>query len=279
MDNQKTLITQRVREVINHETGEIETTETENIQKLPQTPDFTMLFTQDIGFIASISAPASKLLFGILTKIDRSNEITLVKEKKEQIAKMIGIKASTVNKLVTELYQARILLKQDTVREDGKITRSATYTINPYYFGKGKWVNINKLRMLIEYDFVKGKKTFGIETEYIDEKDDYIGQLIEHQDMVLEQAEKMRNSQNVIDIEPVPAIASSPIKNEPTPTLIQAQVNNISKQEQNPRIEENKDKDYERLRLENENLRLQLELRKLKEKHGYFTISEEDKDF
>ena len=44
-------------------------------------------------------APASKLLFGILTKIDRSNEITLVKEKKEQIAKMIGIKASTVNKL------------------------------------------------------------------------------------------------------------------------------------------------------------------------------------
>ena len=34
MDNQKTLITQRVREVINHETGEIETTETENIQKI-----------------------------------------------------------------------------------------------------------------------------------------------------------------------------------------------------------------------------------------------------
>lgn len=194
----KTYINQVVKETIDNMTGEVLVTEIESIRKLPQTPDFVMTFTQDIGFIANISGAASKLLFGILVKIDRQNEIILVKEVKEAIAEQVGIKLSTINKLVTELYQAKVLLKKD------EKSRSAIYTINPYYFGKGKWINVNKLRMLVEYDFVNGKKTFGVETEYIDDKDDYIGQLIEHQDVILEkieEAREARNSKEIIDIE------------------------------------------------------------------------------
>ena len=54
--------------------------------------------------------------------------------------------------------------------------------------------------MMVEYDFINGKKTFGIETEYIDDKDDYIGQIIENQDIILREADKIRKSDNYIEI-------------------------------------------------------------------------------
>jgi hypothetical protein len=240
-ENLKTMVNQVITQKIDHSTGEIVESEKEDIVKVPQTPDFVMTFTQDIGFIANISSAASKLLFGILVKIDRANEIVLVKETKEIIAEMVGLKTSTVSKLVTELYQAKVLLKKNSN------SRSGVYVLNPYFFGKGRWVNINKLRMLVEYDFKNSKKTVGIETEYIDNKDDYIGQLIEHQDVVLNELEKINQVKNDNSFEP------SLLRNESIPS----NSNNF-----NPNFINDEDLVQNRsktnLELENENLRLRL---------------------
>lgn len=240
-ENLKTMVNQVITQKVNHSTGEVIESEKEDIVKVPQTPDFVMTFTQDIGFIANISSAASKLLFGILVKIDRANEIILVKETKEIIAEMVGLKTSTVSKLVTELYQAKVLLKKNNN------SRSGVYVLNPYFFGKGRWVNINKLRMLVEYDFKNSKKTVGIETEYIDDKDDYIGQLIEHQDVVLNELERINQVKNNNSLELHSLHGELPSTNHDSLSPVLATDESLMQNRSKTNLE-----------LENENLRLRL---------------------
>lgn len=272
-ENTKTIITQATKTNINNVTGEVLSTEEYSAMKVPQTPDFIMTFTQDIGFIANISGGASKLLFGILSEISRSNTIVLVKEIKERIAKKVGLNPNSINPLITNLVKNKVLLRENNN------SRSSIYVINPYYFGKGKWVNINKLRMMVEYDFIQGKKTLGIETEYIDDKDDYIGQLIENQEAILKEAEKIRKYDGSIEIinnkkqiaqEPTSTIETEAIETEavkePAPALpaqqktpaildssSQSSSSTLSKEELELRKIE---MEVKRLELENKNLEL-----------------------
>lgn len=183
----KIKIDRNTKEVIDNVTGEVLLTETDSVYRVPQTPDFVMAFTQDMSFISNISGGASKLLFGILSLINRSNEIYIVKEVKEKLSEITGLKFSSISVLVSELHKKNVIIKKNAEK------RSSAYVINPYYFGKGKWVNVNKLRMIVEYDFINSKRTFGVEAEYIDEKDDYIGQLINNQDYILGNLSKNNN--------------------------------------------------------------------------------------
>lgn len=192
--NTKMKIDTTTKEVVNYETGEVVLKETDSVYRVPQTPDFVMAFTQDMSFISNISGGASKLLFGILSLINRSNEIYIIKEVKERLSQITGLKFSSISVLVSELHKKNVIIKKNAEK------RSSAYVINPYYFGKGKWVNVNKLRMIVEYDFINSKRTFGVETEYIDEKDDIIGQLINNQDYILDNFSN-KNNKNVIDVE------------------------------------------------------------------------------
>lgn len=192
--NTKMKIDTTTKEVVNYETGEVILKETDSVYRVPQTPDFVMAFTQDMSFISNISGGASKLLFGILSLINRSNEIYIIKEVKERLSQITGLKFSSISVLVSELHKKNVIIKKNAEK------RSSAYVINPYYFGKGKWVNVNKLRMIVEYDFINSKRTFGVETEYIDEKDDIIGQLINNQDYILDNLSN-KNNKNVIDVE------------------------------------------------------------------------------
>ena len=230
----KTIVTQATKTNVDNVTGEVISSEEFSTTRIPQTPDFVMTFTQDIGFIANISGGASKLLFGILSEISRSNTVVLIKEVKEKIAKKVGLNPNSIDPLISSLVKNKVLLRENNKK------RTSIYLINPHFFGKGKWVNINKLRMLVEYDFVHGKKSFGIETEYIDEKDDYIGQLIEHQDEVLDKIEKIKNSK----------------KNN----IIEAKIDEplIPKIKPNNEIKDFQDLKQFDIQLENENLKLKL---------------------
>ena len=226
MDNYKTLITQSTKTSVDSVTGEVISAEEYSSVKVPQTPDFVMAFTRDIGFVANISGGASKLLFGILSEISRSNTIVLVKEIKERIAKKVGLNPNSINPLITNLVKNKVLLREGN-------ERSSIYLINPYFFGKGKWININKLRVSVEYDFINCHKKVDISTEYIDDKDDFIGQLIDNQDVVINEVEKINNlsekekirflksdavtqKNNSIDIEEIPATSIAEIKKSNT---------------------------------------------------------------
>ena len=87
--------------------------------------------------------------------------------------------------------------------------------------------------MSVEYDFINCHKKVDISTEYIDDKDDFIGQLIDNQDVVINEVEKINNlsekekirflksdavtqKNNSIDIEEIPATSIAEIKKSNT---------------------------------------------------------------
>lgn len=113
----KIKIDRNVRETINSETGEVVLTETDSVYRVPQTPDFVMAFTQDMSFISNISGGASKLLFGILSLINRSNEIYIVKEVKEKLSEITGLKFSSISVLVSELHKKNVIIKKMSKNE------------------------------------------------------------------------------------------------------------------------------------------------------------------
>jgi len=138
------------------ENGQVLESVSEVVTKTPQTPDFVMAFTRDLGYLQNISGGASKLLFGLIASVDRNNEITLNMARKKRIAVQTGLKLSSLNGLLAQLKKKEVILS----------TERGIYILNPFLFGKGKWKNVQKMRMTIEYDFEKLTKKIDYENEY-----------------------------------------------------------------------------------------------------------------
>ena len=139
-----------------NENGEVIETVTNSFSKIPQTPDFVMAFTKDLGYLQHLSGGGAKLLFGLMAVVDRNNEITLNKARKERVAQSTGLKLGSIDSLLNQLIKKEIILRVER----------GIYCLNPFLFGKGKWKNVQKMRMTIEYDFQNLIKTVDYENEY-----------------------------------------------------------------------------------------------------------------
>ncbi|MBT3720611.1 hypothetical protein HOG47_03085 [archaeon] len=161
-EDKKTILYQDLRSTIDEKTGEVIETATDRIVKIPQTPDFVMAFTKDLGYLASLSGGASKLLFGLMSVVDRENEITLNASRKRRLAETTGLKIGSIDSTLHQLKKKKLLLTVD----------KGIFKLNPYFFGKGKWKNVQKMRMSIEYNFETQTKSVDFETQYgIDEEE------------------------------------------------------------------------------------------------------------
>ncbi len=54
------------------------------------------------------------------------------------------MKLESINVLLSQLVKKNMILKTDEM---------GVYLLNVFLFGKGKWTDIKKMRMLIEWDF------------------------------------------------------------------------------------------------------------------------------
>lgn len=152
------------RQQSNTETGEVLGSENKTVvSRQPQTPDFTMVFTQDLGYLKNISGGASKLLFGLIKIVDRNNEATLNSSRKKMIADETGLKLNSIDTLLTQLTKKEVIERIDR----------GIYRLNPFIFGKGSWKNIRSLRMMVEYDFTSGKKRMLTEIDSDSDGDEF----------------------------------------------------------------------------------------------------------
>lgn len=142
--------------IIDHDSGQVKESKTDQLKKIPATPDFVMAFTRDMGYLRDLTGGASKLLFGLMQVVDRNNEITLNKARKKRISEATGISLSSIDSTLNQLKKKDVILQVER----------GIYQLNPYLFGKGKWKNINKMRMSIEYNFSTLEKKVEYETEY-----------------------------------------------------------------------------------------------------------------
>ena len=72
-----------------------------------------------------------------------------------------------------------------------KTEEMGVYLLNVFLFGKGKWTDIKKMRMLIEWDFKEKKKTVSIEKEYLNE-DEILEKQIQQQQEILKQLQNKK---------------------------------------------------------------------------------------
>lgn len=82
--------------------------------------------------------------------------VVLVPRIKQAICEEMGWKrVSSFDNALQKLLAGKILYRVDR----------SIYRFNPYFFGKGDWQDISRLRLDINYDEIKGR-TFKINVEY-----------------------------------------------------------------------------------------------------------------
>lgn len=164
------------------EIGEIIETEKEQIINFNKTDDFIMTFTKDLGYLKNLSKGEIVLFFGLLQIVNNNNEIILNAGIKKRMSDNFDIKIESINVLLSQLVKKQMILKTNEM---------GVYLLNVFLFGKGKWTDIKKMRMLIEWDFKEKKKTVMIEKEYLNEEE-ILEKQIKQQEEILKQLQNKK---------------------------------------------------------------------------------------
>lgn len=151
-----TYIDTKTESKIDLETGKVKEIEqtTERTVKIEQEPSFIKLYLQDICKLNDIPKTGSKLLNELLKYTAYDNMILIPTYVKEKISKDLNMNIGTVSNSLSKLTKKGIL------RREGK----GAYRLNPFFFGKGKWSDIKKIRMEWEYG-KEGRALTNVEIE------------------------------------------------------------------------------------------------------------------
>jgi predicted transcriptional regulator len=147
-------ISQEITVDIVNEDGEVLREQKTTTSYVDNEPDYVKMYFKDILKMKDIQKAGNEVLFSILKRIDYSNEIFLFAPVKRKIAEELNLKEVTVSKAIEELCKKEIIIRKER----------GVYVVNPFYFGRGKWENIKKIRMEIGYD-ISGRNLTKIEFE------------------------------------------------------------------------------------------------------------------
>ena len=104
-------------------------------------PDYVKLYIKDILRLSDIPNSGNSILYAILKRMTYNNDIALYAPVKREIAMELDLKEVTVSKAIELFTNKSILIRKDR----------GLYIINPYFFGRGKWEEIRKIRLEIVY--------------------------------------------------------------------------------------------------------------------------------
>ena len=104
-------------------------------------PDYVKLYISDILRLQDIPKSGNDILLAIIKRMTYNNDIALFAPVKREIASDLGIKEITVSKAIELFTNKSILLRKDR----------GLYLINPFFFGRGKWDDIRKVRLQVIY--------------------------------------------------------------------------------------------------------------------------------
>lgn len=145
--NFKKVIKETTETKVDYNTGEITETTSKKEYKIPKEPDFVKLYIDDICDL--IDLPNNDVLFCLLKKTNYDGEVTIIKPIAEQICKLANLKnVEYFYKLVKKYCEKNILIKKCR----------GLYVFNPYYFARGGWEDIYRVRLEINYTPGEGRK-------------------------------------------------------------------------------------------------------------------------
>lgn len=142
MEENRHKIATQIEHKIDRETGEI-LESTRIVTFTPEAePEFIKFYLKDIERLNELPRGTSNILYLILRYMNYENQIVISKYQREEIARKLNLKQNTIDHTITALIKGGIISK----------IANCTYIANPDLFGKGKWSQVKKLRLAIEYN-------------------------------------------------------------------------------------------------------------------------------
>jgi hypothetical protein len=145
-----------VKEIVDKETGELVLSEKKiNVSR---EPDFIKLYFDEITRIYDLPKTNSRVLVSLLRYVNYENKIYLNGALIKELSKELDMKVQSFRNALSKLSKSEVLYRLDT----------GVYLINPNIMAKGKWSDIEKLRLKVSYMFSnEGKIIENIEAEII----------------------------------------------------------------------------------------------------------------
>lgn len=122
---------------------------TEVVLKNKEREDFFLLFTKHVAVLGNLGKRAHEVLSIILqSKVTWNNDVMLESVSKNEIAAELNTSVQVIKNAVTELVKHDIILTK-------KVDGGWKYMLNPLLFGRGKWNEIEAMKIQItkEFDF------------------------------------------------------------------------------------------------------------------------------
>lgn len=139
--------------VINDISGEVKENTLQQSIQVTQEPQFVKLYIADLMLVNDLPTKSSGVLWELMKNTTYENKIVLNSSIKKDICKRLNIKMPTLNNTLSSFVKKEILFRIDT----------GLYSPNPYLFARGKWEDINKLRMIVDYS--NGNKNVHLEID------------------------------------------------------------------------------------------------------------------
>ncbi len=127
---------------VDSEGEEVRASQTKYKGTISTEPTYVKMYQRDIGNLHNLSKIARTVLDEIAVNMDYDNEYPLIGPNRDKIIKNLDIKGVTLEKALTELVAKNII----------KRVSRGYYKVSPFYFAKGRWPDIDKIRVTITYD-------------------------------------------------------------------------------------------------------------------------------
>jgi hypothetical protein len=139
--------------------GNTQTRETVIVRKVEPEKDFVKLYLEDIARLKKLTLKEREVLDQILCRMDYENKVALATGTRIEICQAVGIFRTETEKDTAQAPEPREvslnsfgvilnrLTKSEVIYRKGK----GVYLVNPYLFGKGRWTDIEKIRLTISY--------------------------------------------------------------------------------------------------------------------------------
>lgn len=129
-------------EILDGESGEIVRRKRITSTLVEKEPPHVKIYLEDIAKINDLPPAAAKVLNILVQNMGYNNMVPMLKPFKEVICRSLDIKMNTLEKVIAVLKEKHIL----------HTFSRGLYILDPYLFAKGRWENIQNLRLIIEYD-------------------------------------------------------------------------------------------------------------------------------
>lgn len=122
-----------------------------------QEPPYIKLYIQDVLYMQDMPKGLTNIVYALLRYANYANQglqIFLPLGLKNKLIAELDTTKAVFNNALTKLCKGNIIRRVDV----------GIYELNPYFFGRGEWKDIDKLRMTWNYDEINGKTFQGVIT-------------------------------------------------------------------------------------------------------------------